>query len=266
MKSRFIRLPNAVLEDGRLGKAEVAIFACLHTLRSNVYKGQKQVKASRKLIAAYCGISVKTVTKAVKKLLECGYIKKIRQYFVDCHKLGTYIYIIDSVKCRQYFFFSSEIFKKHLTITQLYVYLFCCKCADSKTKRFWNSYNDISDKLGISRSTAVKIINELEILKLITKIKMVKKNGAYSDNHYIINEIRRKKVKIIKKKSFSWDQKALQVLYRLMYTHKPVYIINHFYRIVKKKFLFCRGSPRISPLIEVPTFDTYRKRKVKDYT
>ena len=184
MKSRFVKLPNAVLEDSRLGKSELAVFACLHALSGNVYMGEKQVKASRKLIASYCNISVKTVTKAVKKLRELGYIKKIRQYFVDAHKLGTYIYILNVVKGTKYFFVSRDVFKMGLSVTQLYVYMFCCKCADSKTRRFWNSYNDISDKLGISRSGAINTVAQLVEMKLITQIKIIKKNGSYSDNHY----------------------------------------------------------------------------------
>lgn len=261
MKSRFVKLPNAVLEDSRLGKSELAVFACLHALSGNVYMGEKQVKASRKLIASYCNISVKTVTKAVKKLRELGYIKKIRQYFVDAHKLGTYIYILNVVKGTKYFFVSRDVFKMGLSVTQLYVYMFCCKCADSKTRRFWNSYNDISDKLGISRSGAINTVAQLVEMKLITQIKIIKKNGSYSDNHYIINPIENAKAKIRKKKSLRAVVKA-QVLYIIIQALNHIaYIINLFYQNVKQKFLFIGGSPKITPLILVPTFNIYRKRK-----
>ena len=66
------------------------------------------------------------------------------------------------------------------------MYLFVCR-AVTKKNDMWNSFNDISRALQVSRNKIISVINELVELGVIRKLKIVKKDGSYSDNHYSIN-------------------------------------------------------------------------------
>ena len=52
----------------------------------------------------------------------------------------------------------------------------------------WNSFNDISRALQISKNKIVSVIKELVELGFIIKTKVMKKDGSYSDNHYSITK------------------------------------------------------------------------------
>ena len=50
----------------------------------------------------------------------------------------------------------------------------------------WNSFNDISRALQIGRNKVIAVINELVGMGFIRKLKVLKKDGSYSDNHYSV--------------------------------------------------------------------------------
>ena len=52
----------------------------------------------------------------------------------------------------------------------------------------WNSFNDISRALQLSKNKIVSVIKELVELGFIRKTKVLKKDGSYSDNHYSITK------------------------------------------------------------------------------
>ena len=67
------------------------------------------------------------------------------------------------------------------------MYLFVCR-AVTKKNDMWNSFNDISRALQISKNKIVSVIKELVELGFIIKTKVMKKDGSYSDNHYSITK------------------------------------------------------------------------------
>ena len=75
------------------------------------------------------------------KLRRLEYIKRIDRYYDDYKKLGSYVYAIPVIRGRAFFFVNRRFLRFGLTAAQTRMYLYCCKCADSRSMRFWNSYN-----------------------------------------------------------------------------------------------------------------------------
>lgn len=261
----FFKMPNDIFEKN-LSYSELTVLAAVYSLRSHsIFRGNKYIKISQKSIASICGFkSTTTVSKAIDKLCYLGYITRINRYYDDYRKLGTNVYTIPTVKGK-YFFVSRRIFKYHLTTSQMRMYLFSCKCSDSRSKRFWNSYNDICQALKLKRSSVIKTITELCNMGLIKKYLIRKKNGSYSDNHYKVIKLLPPKRKIHKKGRC-----------RFAPTYSPVCIskhlcgsmINFFYHKVNTFLLFfyLRGSPKIcSSLYSTHSIPPDRKNKIKLY-
>ena len=80
------------------------------------------------------------------------------------------------------------------------MYLFICR-AVTKKNDMWNSFNDIANALQIARKKVIAVINELVSLGVIRKLRVLKKDGSYSDNHYSVSEPEVQKEKGHKKAS-----------------------------------------------------------------
>ena len=65
----------------------------------------------------------------------------------------------------------------------------------------WNSFNDIANALQIARKKVIAIINELVSLGVIRKLRVLKKDGSYSDNHYSVSDPQPQKERRDKKAS-----------------------------------------------------------------
>lgn len=263
-RNKHFKMPNNIFEY-KLKSNELKVCAIMYSLSCRaIYNGRKYIQISQKSISTMAGLTPQTVSKAIDRLVACGLILEIRRYYVDSHKLGQYVYTLPVVK-HNYFFVSKEIIRKNLSAPLLKVYLFCCKCADSRSKRFWNSYNDISAKLKLSRSKVISAIAELVRLSLINKFKIIKKDGSYSDNHYQINSVINQEVKIRKKRRCSRTN-IFSILNRFVYKQikSCTYSIRAILRFVKHKFniFLDRGSPQISRSLYSTHFDTNRKKKL----
>lgn len=262
--NELFKMPNDVF-NGQLTATELMVLAAVYSLRSrSVYKGRKYVKVNQQTIASICGIkTTKTVSKAIGKLCRLGYIMRIDRYHDGINRLGSYVYTIPEIKGRAFFFVSRRIFKFQLSAAQTRMFLFFCKCADSRSKRFWNSYNDICRSLGLKRSAVIKTVSELIKIGLIKRYKVTKRNGSYSDNHYkvMIWKMPKRKIKRKKRRSrFALGFSHLDICVKLFYS----YIIKHKSKNVNTLriyFFDLRGSPKIYCSLLVPTFDTNRKKK-----
>lgn len=263
-KNNLFKLPNDIFGAG-LNASEITVLAALYSLKSrSVYKFRKYIKISQKALATICSFkSAATVGRAVDKLCRLGYIERVDRYYDDCKKLGTYVYTIPVVKGRNFFFVSREIFKYKLSTAQMRMYLFFCKCAESHSKRFWNSYNDICLQLNLSRSGVIKTISELISLGLVKKYMIRKKNGSYSDNHYKVIRLKPPKRRIKGKKrrccfTPTSSKKTFASIYefniRIIYIIKKV---NTFH----KYFFYLRGSPKILGSLYSTHFYTIRRKK-----
>ncbi len=229
----------------------------------SIYNGKKYIKIGQKSIATMAGLTPQTISKSIDRLVACGLILEVHRYYVDSHKLGQYVYVLPIMQ-KDYFFVSKGILKKNLSAPLLKVYLFCCKCADSRSRRFWNSYNDISTQLKLSRSKVIKAISELVKLRLISKFRIIKTDGSYSDNHYQINPIITKKIKIRKKRRCSRHSISfLRFVLKQIQSH--IFSIRSLFGFVKHKsnnfkIFIIRGSPQISRSLYSTHFDTIREK------
>ena len=260
----LFKMPNDIFQ-APLNATELTVLAAVYSLRSRtVSRGKKYIKVNQKSIAALCGFkSTKTVSNAVNKLVRLGYIERIDRYYDDYKKLGSFVYTVPIIRGRAYFFVNRRFFKYHLSAAQTRMYLYCCKCAESRSMRFWNSYNDICSALHLKRSAVVQTLKELVSVGLIKKYRVRKKDGSYSDNHYKVvalkpPRIRRRKGK--RRSRFALGFSHSSICVKLFYN----YILKHNRKNVNTLriyFFDLRGSPKIYRSLLVPTFVTNRKRK-----
>lgn len=262
--SELFIMPNDVF-NAPLNATELTVLAAVYSLRSrSISKGRKYIKVNQQTIATLCGLkSTKTVSKAINKLCRLGFIERIDRYYEDYKKLGSYVYTIPVIKGRAFFFVSRRMFKFKLSAAQTRMYLFFCKCADSRSKRFWNSYNDICRSLGLKRSAVIKTVSELIKIGLVKRYKVTKRNGSYSDNHYkvMIWKLPKRIIKRKKKRSrfapgFSHSSICVKLFYSFIINHKSKNV-----NTLRIYFFDLRGSPKIFRSLLVPILDTNRKKK-----
>ena len=269
----LFKMPNDIFQ-APLNATELTVLAAVYSLRSRtVSRGKKYIKVNQKSIAALCGFkSTKTVSNAVNKLVRLGYIERIDRYYDDYKKLGSFVYTVPVIRGRAYFFVNRRFFKYHLSAAQTRMYLYCCKCAESRSMRFWNSYNDICSALHLKRSAVVQTIKELVIFGLLKKYKVRKKDGSYSDNHYKVVALKPPKRKIMRKKrrsrlALGFFRCCLCAAYTTS-NKKHKYIINQISEKVNTSpiIFFSRGSPKICRSLYSTHFYTNRKKnKIKLY-
>ena len=269
----LFKMPNDIFQ-APLNATELTVLAAVYSLRSRtVSRGKKYIKVNQKTIAALCGFkSTKTVSSAVNKLVRLGYIERIDRYYDDYKKLGSFVYTVPVIRGRAYFFVNRRFFKYHLSAAQTRMYLYCCKCAESRSMRFWNSYNDICSALHLKRSAVVQTIKELVFFGLLKKYKVRKKDGSYSDNHYKVVALKPPKRKIMRKKrrsrlALGFFRCCLCAAYTTS-NKKHKYIINQISEKVNtpRIIFFSRGSPKICRSLYSTHFYTNRKKnKIKLY-
>lgn len=264
----LFKLPNNIFSVG-LTATELTVLAAVYSLRSrSIHKGKKYIKINQKSLATICGLkSTVTISKAVDKLCRLGYIERVDRYYDDIKKLGSYVYTIPVVRGSKYFFVNRRIFNYKLTVSQMRMYLYCCKCSESHSQRFWNSYNDICQELNLKRSAVIKTISELISYGLIKRYRIKKKNGSYSDNHYKVVVLKPPRRKISRKKRrsrFAPDFSSTSYC-KIFYS----YILNHKSKnvnTVRIYFFDLRGSPKIlSSLYSTHFYSNRVKKKIRLY-
>lgn len=177
----YLRLNNDILDSG-LTVNELKVAVCLY---SSVYHNNFSVQIKQKTIAKKCGFKQeKTVSDIICRLQRKGIIECITRPHKSNGWLGTYIYRLKAVVKKGYFKIKRHIINT-FTGVQLRMYLFICRAVTQKND-MWNSFNDISRALQIARTKVIQTINELIQLGVIKKLKIIKKDGSYSDNHYSI--------------------------------------------------------------------------------
>ena len=178
----YFRMNNDILDLG-LSPNEIKVAVCLY---SCVFKNNYYVQIKQSTIADRCGIKkTETVSNIICKLQRKGVIEGVSRPHKKDGNLGTYIYKLKSIATRGFFKVKRYILGK-LTGIQLRMYLFVCRAIVEKKNDMWNSFNDISRALQIGRNKVIAVINELVELGVISKSRVLKKDGSYSDNHYAI--------------------------------------------------------------------------------
>lgn len=191
----YIKLNNSILDCG-LSVNELKVAVCLY---SCMYR-KDTVQIKQATIAAKCGFKqVKTVAEIICRLQRKGIIERVSRPHKSNGHLGTYIYTLKKIVSKGYFKVKRYILDK-LNAVQLRMYLFICR-AVTKKNDMWNSFNDIANALNIGRNKVIAIIKELVKMGFIRKIKVLKKDGSYSDNHYSVTELTTEKQNQGKKES-----------------------------------------------------------------
>lgn len=186
-KLNYFYMPNKAFDYG-LSANEISVLAVLYACAKN-----NMVKISQNAIAGKIGIKKEeTVSRCIRKLNECGFIFASKRPVKGFYMLGATVYYLLPVnRSEGYFRVDRRIaLDNHLKPSHLRVYLFVCKAVNSYTRTMWNSYNDIANAIKGTRSAVIKIIADLVNLKLIKKLRVKDKNGAYSDNHYILCDLK----------------------------------------------------------------------------
>ena len=101
-------------------------------------------------------------------------------------KVGTYTYTIDVVSTASKYFTMDKKLISRLNGNEFRVYAMCCKLADSSHKSFFQSYNDLSQLLGMSRQDVLRTIEKLVKGKFIRKKKIRTRVGDFTDNTYTV--------------------------------------------------------------------------------
>ena len=179
----YFRLNNSILDCG-LTPNELKVAVCLY---SCIFNNRCIVQIKQSTIAQKCGIKkIETVGNIICQLQREGIIERVSCPHKTNGWLGTYIYKLKEIASKGFFKMKRHILEK-LNGVQLRMYLFVCR-AITKKNDMWNSFNDISRALQIGRKKVIAVINELVGMGFIRKLKVLKKDGSYSDNHYSVSE------------------------------------------------------------------------------
>lgn len=260
----LFKLPNSIF-SASLTPIQYKVIAALYSLRCRTIRnGRKYVKISQKSLKKMCGIkSTRTISDAANALCRLGYIERIDRYYDDYKRLGTFVYTIPVVSGRDFFFVSRRFFKYTLTSAQTRMYLFFCKCADSKSRWFWNSYNDICTALHLKRSAVIQTVKELCSIGLIKKRSVKKKDGSQSDNHYKVITIKLPRIKKRNRKGRSYFALSFPQLSIFIKTLSNNIIKHEIIKVnINQNYFFnCRGSPKIFSSLYSTHLYSNRKKK-----
>lgn len=231
--SRFFAVPNIIATSDKLSCSERAVATYLFSLahHSKVMMNMEfWVKVKQTTIAEHCGISTKTVSRAIEKLLRLGIIvKKMRTVKPNRH-LSTYIYVLRCPKAWGNYFYCDRKIIKLLGRSTLRTYLLCCKCANSKAS-FFKSYSDLSKLIGIRRSEVMKAVKELVAMGVLCIKKRLTKVGDYTENLYRLCTFMKPVCKFGHKKSFFRTAQISKAMQKKQTNSEP--IINRLSGFVK---------------------------------
>lgn len=243
-------MPNDI--DFTLSDAELTVMTYLYSIKGfkNLY-GQC-VKVKQETIAKVCKISVPTVARVLKKLMEKSVILNKVRSIKNNGQLSTCYYVLKSIHKNDKFFLIDRKSLLALSPRLIKPYLFICRSIDSKSKCY-QSYSDIAAATGIKRSDVVVIMTELCNLKLIRKKKKLTRQGDYTDNTYIV-------IRFIMPRIFKKGQKKMSRFGKSKLINHLINKLSTFTkyctqvcRKCQAVFLSTRGSPLFDRSIILPT-------------
>lgn len=183
-----MRIPNSFVT--RFTQAADLKLACVFysLIHSNTKRNLLgyEITVKQSTLMSLCGCSLSTVKRTVRSLSKCGFIKSQKRQMTTPGKLGTYTYTIDAVSTASKYFTMDKKLMSILNGNEFRVYAVCCKLADSSHKSFFQSYNDLSKLLGMSRQDVLKTIEKLVKGKFIRKKKIRTRVGDFTDNTYTV--------------------------------------------------------------------------------
>lgn len=186
----YFYLPNAIITNTNLCYSDFAVVAYLYSLYGayghDTLLGAC-IKVKQVTIAQSCGISVDSVSRAVKRLMDSGIIIGKQRTVREDRTLGTYIYTLQPFKREEHK--HTLINKKaagKLQPKELKVYSLFCMCRENFKNSFFHSYNDLAKLLKMKRREVSEIVGKLIGHGLIRKQLRKTKCGDYTENKYFI--------------------------------------------------------------------------------
>lgn len=139
-------------------------------------------------IAASCKCSVSSVKRSVCRLEEMGIIT--HKYRLDGSegRLGAYHYALKPYDLSKNYFYMNnrKAYSAELSPKLFYVYAVFCKLICNDIARFYQSLNDLSALIRLSRAEVSKVIAVLIDRSMVRKQLKRTRAGDYTDNTYFI--------------------------------------------------------------------------------
>ncbi len=230
-----MRIPNSFLTDYCSTATEFKTACFFYSLVNPTTKtssdGNYIIRVKQSTLAKVTGSSLSTVRRTIKRLEVHGFIITKTRSCKSDGELGTYDYIIKKITTHRDYFHLSKIAFNQLEGKSLIVYATFCKLASGKTLSFFQSYKELSDIIGFSRSEIMFFISLLEKNKFIRKYMRLTSYGDYTDNtYYIIPCVRGK----IRKKAINFATYNYKKIIKQVFKK-----VNRFFKKIKDKLLCC---------------------------
>ncbi len=139
-------------------------------------------------IAISCKCSVSSVKRSVCRLEEMGIIT--HKYRLDGSegRLGAYHYALKPYDLSKNYFYMNnrKAYSAELSPKLFYVYAVFCKLMCNDIARFYQSLNDLSALIRLSRAEVSKVIAVLIDRAMVRKQLKRTRAGDYTDNTYFI--------------------------------------------------------------------------------
>lgn len=186
-----MRIPNSFITDLRSNYTDFAVACKLYSLVSSHTKRSSngyEVCIKQETIAASCKCSVSSVKRSVCRLEEMGIIT--HKYRLDGSegRLGAYHYALKPYDLNKNYFYinNRKAYSAELSPKLFYVYAVFCKLMCNDIARFYQSLNDLSALIRLSRAEVSKVIAVLIDRSMVRKQLKRTRAGDYTDNTYFI--------------------------------------------------------------------------------
>ena len=183
-----VRIPNYIITSAHLNGAELKIYAVLRALC--FVKGGRAIKISQLAIGEHTGLSVVTVRKALKALVEKELIYQYTTFSSEQRSSNRY-YVKGASDLKIRYIILDLGYVKSFAQDKLTVYAHLLYHSNSGGKSY-ASERKLSAECGISRSTLRKYTAELAADKIIEKnlryYETSKQNKVYESFEYIIKK------------------------------------------------------------------------------
>ena len=246
-----MRIPNSFLTDFKSPsdlKLVCVFYSLIHANTEKNLLGYV-ITVKQEVLANLCGCSVSTVKRSIASLRRLGFIKSQKRIVLEKDRLGAYMYTIADVPVQRNYFVLERSLIRKVNGQAFKVYAMFCKLADSKTRSFYQSLNDLSRMICMDKKDVIKAIKKLISLKLIRKRRRLTGNGDFTDNTYIICKyitnckIRGRQFKAKKITAPALDSKGLSVHQKganLKYSFLRIHYFEDFVKTFFAKILKLR--------------------------
>lgn len=156
------------------------------TLKKYINKDTNSCFVSKKRLIEECGISMSTLNKALKNLVESGVLKKEYRYRQNNSQTSNLYTLTQFLTSGDYYFtVRKDIFDLDLKAKEIVVYAYLCSAAN-KDMESHPSIKEIALHCSISETTVKNVLKELISKNLIEKVNQYRDDGGKRNNSYRI--------------------------------------------------------------------------------